>query len=330
MNHAKNIQLAFMTKVKSAIPAHVSFVDELADLLKTSNDSAYRRIRGETLLSIDEVTAICSYFKVSLETASQPDSETVTFNYRILKGGSEGFRNWLAILLDNVKRISASGGSVMYAADDVPVWHHFFRDDFASFKVFYWMKSILNAPELENKPFDMDLIDPELVTKAKELLQEYNQLKSTEIWTEDTLNSTLKQIEYYWESGFFKDKGTALLMCDCVEEEVNTLRRNAERCSKLPGENGSTVENFSFYQSEIMVGNNSILANVGDTKIAYVSNNTFNFMTTMDRSFVNENETWLKNLLRKSILISGVNEKQRNKFFTVLKHKIDGLRATIK
>jgi len=330
MNHAKNIQLAFMTKVKTAIPANVSFVDELADLLKTSNDSAYRRIRGETLLSIDEITAICSYFKVSLETAAQPDSETVTFNYRILNGRSEDFKNWLATLLDNVKRISASGGSVMYAADDVPVWHHFFRDDFASFKVFYWLKSILNAPEFENKPFDKDLIDPDLVIKARELLSEYNKLNSTEIWTEDTLNSTLKQIEYYWESGFFTDRATALLMCDCVEEEVTILRRNAERCSKLEGENGATIENFSFYQSEIMVGNNSILANIGETKIAYVSNNTFNFMTTMDRSFVNENETWLRNLLRKSILISGVNEKQRNKFFTTLKHKIDGLRATIK
>lgn len=319
-----------MAKVKATLPAHASLVDELADLLQTSNDSAYRRIRGETLLSIDEITAICSFFKVSLETAAQPDSETVTFTYRNLKGKPEEFRKWLQTLLDNVKRIAASGGTILYAADDVPVWQHFFSDEFAAFKIFYWRKSILNDPDLEGKQFDLSLIEPDLVTMAGDLFHAYNTVNSTEIWTEDTLNSTLKQIEYHWESGFIRDVSTAIRLCDFVEEEVNMLKRNAERGYKSLGVSGEELGKFSLYQSELMVGNNSILANIGNTKIAYVSNNTFNFMSTMNHGFVQENEAWLNNLMRKSILISGVNEKQRNKFFSALMGKIDSLRTRMK
>jgi uncharacterized protein YajQ (UPF0234 family) len=78
-----------------------------------------------------------------------------------------------------------------------------------------------------------------------------------------------------------------------------------------------------------MIGNNSILANIGTTKIAYVSNNTFNMMSTTNADFVNENEHWLKNLVKKSTLLSGIAEKQRNQFFRLMRDKIDRVRNSI-
>jgi hypothetical protein len=40
-----------------------------------------------------------------------------------------------------------------------------------------------------------------------------------QIWTEDTINSNLKQIEYFYESGFFNSKKDALHLCDLYIEE---------------------------------------------------------------------------------------------------------------
>jgi hypothetical protein len=65
------IQEQFLQRVKSALPANVSFVDELADLLKLSSDSAYRRIRCETLFNIEEISLICKHFKVSFDPESR-------------------------------------------------------------------------------------------------------------------------------------------------------------------------------------------------------------------------------------------------------------------
>ncbi|MBP9187063.1 MAG: hypothetical protein KBG11_08210, partial [Bacteroidia bacterium] len=86
MNKAKEIQQAFLARVKSTLPQHVSFVNELSELLNTSNDSAYRRLRGETLLGIDEIAIICQHFKVPFETQTQNETATVSFNYFKLDG----------------------------------------------------------------------------------------------------------------------------------------------------------------------------------------------------------------------------------------------------
>jgi hypothetical protein len=118
-------------------------------------------------------------------------------------------------------------------------------------------------------------------------------------------------------------------MCDLYLEELNLVLKKASKSSKLIGKGESGRENFKLYKSEVMIGNNSILANIGSTKIAYVSNNTFNMMSTTSADFVHENELWLNNLLRKSTLISGVAEKQRNQFFRVLRDKVEMVKQKI-
>lgn len=319
-----------MKRVREAAPANVSFVDELADLLRVSNDSAYRRMRCETLLSIDEISMICEHFKVPFETGSQANAQSVKFNYFNLSNKEENFKKWLSGLRDNVKQIAgAKDGEILYAADDVPVWHHFTNDEFICFKIFYWMKSIVNEPKYADKKFDPSLVEKELVEIAKDLLAHYDRTISAEIWTEDTLNSTLKQIEYFWESGYFQDKEQALRMCDFVTEELDILQRKAERSSKLRQENESGTEDFKLYRSEVMIGNNSVLVTVGNNKVVYLSNNTFNMMSTTTPDFIEENEAWLKNLVRKSILISGVSEKQRNQFFRILHNKVQAMKNSI-
>jgi hypothetical protein len=55
MSPDSNIQSAFFDRIRKTIPANVSLVDELAEILDVSRDSAYRRMRGETVLSLDEV-----------------------------------------------------------------------------------------------------------------------------------------------------------------------------------------------------------------------------------------------------------------------------------
>lgn len=331
MSDAKKIQLAFLQKIKATLPAHYALVDELADLLGTSNDSAYRRMRGETLLSIEEIFKICSHFKVPFETTTHPNSDDVTFTYRRLRDQPEGFSKWMEAMLGNVLRIAqVPNSSILYAANDIPIWHHFNNDELIAFKLFYWQKSILNVPQLEGKKFNPDLLNPDDIQKASEMLKAYNQINSTEIWTEDTVNSTLKQVEYFWESGFFNSQEEALRMCDHIQEELNLLKQKAEKNSKLIGKGESETENFTLYQSEVMIGNNSILATLGSQKIAYSSYNTFNMMATQNEGYITESESWIKNLTRKSILISGVNEKQRHRFFRILDEKIDDLRAKIK
>ncbi len=322
----KNIQQLFLERIKETIPAHENLVQSIADILDISIDSAYRRIRGEKLFNINEVAMLCATYKVNFDNNIAINGNQASFNFTNLEHNKDKFKEWLGNILGNLKQISARPeNSIIYSADDVPIWHHFHDDLLIRFKIFYWLKTILADVDFRDKKFEPHLISEELVHIAKEISNYYNQTTSTEIWTEDTFNSTLKQVEYFWDSGFFYTQAEAIAVCNAIYAEMEMLQNVCEKSSKLT--NGK--ENFTMYYSEVMVGNNSIIAQIGSTKLSYVSYNTFNMMITSNASFVNEAEEWLKNLIKKSILISGVSEKQRNQFFRKIKAKVDKLKQSI-
>ena len=73
-------QQLFFNHIKSKLPQHLSFVDEVAELLNISNDSAYRRIRGEKPIGLDEVQLLCNKYQVSLDQLLHIESNTVIFS----------------------------------------------------------------------------------------------------------------------------------------------------------------------------------------------------------------------------------------------------------
>ena len=63
----RDYQMQFMELLRNSVPAYVKLAEELSQLLNISADSAYRRIRCETDLSITETVAICQHFNLALD-----------------------------------------------------------------------------------------------------------------------------------------------------------------------------------------------------------------------------------------------------------------------
>lgn len=301
------IQQRFFNKIRQIVPPNYALADELADVLNISKDSVYRRLRGETALSLEEVLVICQHYRITFESLANPDA--VTFEFKQLNPDLESFHQYLQRLLLDLQRIkSFENGELIFAAEDIPVFHHFNHPLLTSFKMFYWMRSIMNVPELEGERFKPGKLTPDLLETAKEIYDIYLQIPSVEIWTDETASSTLKQIEYYWEAGLFEDSATAIAICDDFIAELQHLQRLCERGNKQ----GTP---FRFYLNDIMIGNNCILIKAGHNKFTYLSHHSFNFMLTTDFNFSNQTDSWLDGMMQKSMLISGVSEKYRNRFF---------------
>ena len=58
------MQQLFIQHIKDNFSGHLSLVTEMAELLNISNDSPYRRIRGEKSISFEEMQKLCTHFKV--------------------------------------------------------------------------------------------------------------------------------------------------------------------------------------------------------------------------------------------------------------------------
>ena len=308
----------FIEHLKKVVPKNLSLVDELADILEISNDSAYRRMRGETALSIDETLALCKHFKISLDVLTNRNGGKVTFGYKSMGFDKIDLEGYLQSIIHDFELVKNANQIHMYfAAEDIPIFHHLEYEHLTPFKFFYWRKSILNDPELEGKKYDASHISKETFVLAKKIVSKYVQMPSTEVWTEESISSTLSQIMYYWDAGLFSTQKDALNVCYDVIAMCEHLQKQAEMsCKFLRDSNHIENENnFNLYSCEVQIGNNSLFVQADKLKISLLSFNTFNSLMTFNLDYCIENERWINNLIKKSVLISSVSEKQRFQFF---------------
>ena len=73
------LQQTFFNTLKHSLPPHISLVDEIAGVLNIGNDSVYRRLRGETAISISELKLLCDHFRISLDEVLQLKNDAVVF-----------------------------------------------------------------------------------------------------------------------------------------------------------------------------------------------------------------------------------------------------------
>lgn len=326
-----DIQQKLVQWLGNMVPENQSLVDILADLLQISTDSAYRRLRGDTAFDIHEVAAVCRHFKLSFDSlCSSEDMGIVSFQYKPMNTEAD-FITYLSSIRDDIKRIAANNGEVIYAAEDIPLFHHFRLPDLAAFKIFYWLRSIISDESFRHTKFTPEVISSEVKDLCREIYDSYSRVPSIEIWTDVTAVSNILQIRYYWESGIFEQKEDALHICELALEEIAFVEKQAESSVKLDyhGKKVMPEVNYSLYHSDIEIANNTIMASIGETDWLYLTHNTLNKMVTSNKEFCTETKNWLKHLMQKSTLISRVAEKQRYQFFNGIKLQLDAIKEKI-
>ncbi len=311
-----SIQQVLIDKVKTLVPKSISLVEELSYVLGISIDSVYRRLRDETQLSICEVQKLCSEYKISFDSLCSETNNTVTFSYEPMKGIADCEQYFDSILMD-LKRIkSCNDGQIRYSAVDIPLFHNFITPELANFKIYYWLRSVMNDDKYVLSRYKSNCISKNVVNLAQDVYTTYRHVPSTEIWCVSTITSLLKQIFNTWELGLFEDDNDVFLLYDQVKSYLVKLQFQAEMGSKVLTErSGVSPNDFKLYISDINVGNNCILTSVKDIKSVYLSVNTFRKIQTFDEAFFDATESWMNNIIKKSILISGVGEKHRQQFF---------------
>ncbi|HPM12062.1 MAG TPA: hypothetical protein PK734_01075 [Bacteroidales bacterium] len=319
-----SLQNLLFQRVQESIPPHCSLVDELSELLKISNDSVYRRLRNETMLSIDEVGIICKQYSISFDSISKSDSTSVVCNYALLRNEQDLVQHltFMSKELDLYK--SLPDAHITYAAIDIPIFHHFEFKELTTFKIYYWLRSVINDENFSDIKYNSNLVSEEHMKLYKHMFNTYNSCNVTEIWTDSTIKSLIKQIDFFWESGMFENKEDAILICKQAEDEIIQIQKQAEK--PITKDNGHINK---LYFSEIELGNNSILAKWGSNKRTYLTYNTINILISSNNGFCNETEIWQQNLIKKSTLISGASEKIRYQFFKRLLDDIGLLRKKI-
>ena len=315
-----SVQDVFFQRLKELLPPKIGLAEELSEILNVSIDSVYRRIRGETEISLNEIFKISKHYNFSIDEIFGTQSNSVTFTYTKLTDNADNFEKYLNRLIDHLKAIRQfDNKKLFYVAEEVPLFYSFYTKKLTAFKLFYWQRSVLNIDIYQNQKFHWNLIPEKLIELAHNSFKEYLNVPSSEVWTDETILTGVRQIGYYFESGLI-DKTMALELMADYREMAEMLNKNAGNARKNISDKNET---YFMYHSEIVLGTNCIYIVMGDARFSYISFNTMNSLSTTNSAFCEETDHWVRNLEKKSTLISGVGEKQRYKFFSRMFHNID-------
>ncbi len=327
-----DIQLEFFKAVKTKIPDHLSAADEIGKILGISSDSAYRRMRSEKPVTLEELHKLCTHYKISVDQVLNIQTDAFLFFGKTVNPKNFSFNEYLGSMMENMGYMqNFKSKELYYLAKDIPFFHLFQVKELAAFKYYFWMKTLLHFPEFDNKKFSLDEYPEETFQLGRKNLQLYNQLNSCELWNFESLNSTLHQIEFYHDAGMFVSDHDAVRIYDALYKFVELLERQAELGYKFNPDDPAKkpMGTFKMYFNEVVTLDNSILAVLDGAKISFQTHSIFNFMLTRDLRFTDYVYENIQTLIRKSTYISSVSEKERLRFFNRMREKIQRRREAV-
>lgn len=313
------IQNLLFEEIRKNISSQYLLVDVVSDILETGKDSAYRRIRGEKQLSLQETYMLCKHFHISMDAimGNKAFHSFECIYQPIDLSVSDEYYRYMHNLLKSLQQVkNASAPSLQMSALDIPVFHLITQKELTFFKLYTWTHSVYDyKSSLDDF---MKIVETSHLTSCyHQISNTYELIPSAEIWTENTIMSTLSLINYYVEIGCFSNRELPLLLCEQILCILDKLQKWTEK-----GEKGENATPFKFYISEMELENTYILMKHDGISNCVVKLFTINSLNVFDKDFCQETENWLNKLSERSAMLCGNMEKKRFKFFNNQRQKV--------
>lgn len=325
-------QVLFFQQVRLLLPQHLSLADEIARVLDISTDSAYRRIRGEKLISFEDIRRLGAAFKISIDQFLQLKTNGFIFSGNL----GYGKDNFADQYLDNIKQqfdymLGFDHRHIYFLPNDIPPFSYFQFPELAAFTFFFYRKSLLHFEDMKEKKFSVSDINEVQVKSGKKIQTAYNRISTTEIWSVDTINSLLRHIAFYRDTNGFSSVSDITCLYEKLEDLISHIEKQAEAGLKFNygEEPGKDAAPFRMFHNDLITGDNSVLAEIGNNKFAYINHNLIDFMFTRDEAFTSHTLNTFRNAMQKSTQISLTGEKARAAFFGLLRKKIQVQREAV-
>jgi len=320
------LQTNLFRHIKSILPSNLSFADEIADVLNVSIDSAYRRIRGEKQLSFEELQKLSNHYRISVDKVLDLKTDSVLFNGSFIHSENFNFLKFLDDIYSNLRHMASfEQKELLYFSKDIPIYYYCMFPELAAFKFFVWMKTLLQFPEYATPKFSMEKVDAIFFEKAKKIAELSCQVPTTEILNVENIQTTLRQIEYYKDTGLFASKADLDLQYSKLEEMNDHMEKMCAAGRRyIPGQKPlSSYATLKMYVNDFVIGDNSSVAVLNGKKLCFLLHNVINVLITHDEEFCNYTYDFIQNIIKKSTQVSEVGERERTIFFNLTRQRIN-------
>lgn len=327
------IQQQLFQLIKTRLPSESSVADEIAKLLEISSDSAYRRMRGEKTITFEELYKIALHYKISLDQLMNIQTGGTVFQGEFLNPQKYRYDAYLMGILHNLAYINSfKQKEIFYLCKETPIFHYFNCRELAAFKYFFWMSTLIYFPEFRNRKVNFDDYPDELSELGQKITGLYSQIDSREVWNIESWNTTLHQIDYYLDNQLFLSDEDALKVYEAAERVLTHLEEQAKRGYKfiINDPEKKPLGKYNMYFNETVIQDNSIMAVLDKSKIAFVPHTAINYLMTRDVSYCENYYQYVQNMMKRSTLISEVSEKERARYFRRMSERIEKKKESLK
>lgn len=322
-------------KIKSRVPDPKELIDRMTDVLNLSKSACYKRIRGESLLTLDELAILMKEFDLSYDELVFRGKEKIGFYFPYRNQEIKNFFDYVGPIKDFVIRAKDIPGlTVHYAINEFPFFFYFHDKDLTHFKFFTFAQTTWNISSYKSSKFSLEefsewpLIEPDI-----QLIQKgYYKIPNVEIWNSSVLSNTLNQIKYLLQAGFFKFPEEALVLCDKLDQVIHHLSKMAEVGQKflIGQEPGSSSAKLEMYHNEIAHTNNILLLKAPEFNQIYFAYDNPNYIITDDANIIKYTIDWFETIKKSALPISQAADKNRRYFFSQIQKQIEHTRSQIK
>ncbi|QEE48225.1 hypothetical protein FUA48_01125 [Flavobacterium alkalisoli] len=304
MNNQEKLLKTIRKQSKSS-----SLIDEVAGILNISYDAAHRRISQKSKFTIEETIALCHHYSLSMDLLFGGSDKVIVEKTSEIKTMEDltGYFRESAQKLEAYKKLTDT--IMYYSAKDIPLFHTISGTVLSKFKLYVWL-NLLNGKQHES--FENFTVNSSLLEHSNKLNEVYKSVQVNEIWNDTTINSTIQQIFYFFQSGLLS-LSSATLIC----EDLKAILTEAEqKCSK-------NDSGYHLYYNELLLLNNNVLLSSVKQKSLFVPYTMLGYFITVDPDTCRNAEEYFSHQIRNSKSLNQSGTRDRKLFFNRMHQKID-------
>lgn len=303
MNEANpSYQHQFFERLAERFPSRSALVHAVAEDLHVGRDAIYRRLRGDTALTADEMMRLAEIYHlrtpISPPRAEQASSLRYPDDHGPIRNEFDYF-NQLHHRLEKLRRLP--GARIDHASPDLPLHYELSMPVLRSFKIFIFGITTWNLEKWKGRPFSTELTGDALHRLVETTVQQQYSMPTREIWSVGALDVTLRQVNYMAQIGGFANPddleqifSELYRLVDHLEQQVRFGRRFPPGTRPGPG-----APDFRVYHNELSSTNNIVLVNSDIRPFLFSSLLTPNYVASSDPDLCAEAQTWFDNLVER-------------------------------
>lgn len=327
-----DIQNKLFEQIKAKLPPDQALGKALMEDLNLSRDSAYRRARGETALTPEEISLLCHKYGISFDKILGVSGQVVTFQFNPIQRSEFTFNRYLQGINDAFTRLTTQRWQKVSISNlDLIVFQLLNIPSLIRFKLFYFAKNYLQIPHLEQEKFHKNWKGGISDDLLRDTLNKYVRVPSVEVIGFEAGKGLIREIISFYERGEIQTKEDALFLIDEVTRLMKHIKHQAEIGRKfIIDQPVVTAEgNFTFYLHETYLQDNTFIAETNAYRMLYITHNMMNYLYTFDPDYVHKSYHVFQSMLKNCKQISLMNVAQRNAYFNNIDQFIEKAKSRL-